>query len=86
MGITVRTDKERFTQWWPWDGRTLSINWSSAPKGEELYTHDSDTSYGPGMFDNWETVNVVSDPNNTNVVASLRAVLRAQFFRPPPVS
>lgn len=81
MGITVRTETERFTQWWPWDGHRLSIDWSRVPEGEELYAHRNDTSFGPSLFDDWETINVVDDPKFSAVLAQLRTELRTQFFR-----
>ena len=79
MGITVRTVDARFTQWWPWDGQSLMINWTAVPLGSELYLHQGDPSYGSGMFDSWENVNYAHEPRYQGMVHDLAAVLRSQF-------
>lgn len=80
MGISVRTADARFTQWWPWDGQHLRIDWPAGVLGSELYLHEGDPSYGAGMFDGWENVNHVGDPERQGMVRDLRAALRSQFF------
>ena len=79
MGITVRTVDARFTQWWPWDGQSLMINWTAVPLGSELYLHQGDPSYGSGMFDSWENVNYAHEPRYQGMVQDLAVVLRFQF-------
>ena len=79
MGITVRTAEARFTQWWPWDGLSLMINWTAGALGSELYLHQGDLSYGSGMFDGWENVNHAHEPQYQAMVEDLEAVLRSQF-------
>lgn len=79
MGISVRSKDGRLTEWWPWDGAHLRINWTHGALDSELYMHQRDASYGPGMFDGWENVNVVNDPQHQGVVRSLTAVLHSQF-------
>ena len=83
MGIAVRTAEARFTQWWPWDGNNLRINWTASALGSELYLHHGDPSHGAGMFDGWENVNHVHEPQYQEMVENLTAVLRRQFCRPP---
>ena len=83
MGIAVRTAEARFTQWWPWDGNNLRINWTASALGSELYLHHGDPSHGAGMFDGWENVNHVHEPQYQEMVGNLTAVLRHQFCRPP---
>ena len=76
----MRTADARFTQWWPWDGQKLRINWANGTQGSsELYLHQGDPSYGLGMFDAWENVNHVHGQQYQELVQNLTAVLRSQF-------
>eukprot|EP00038_Savillea_parva_P014197 m.214716 g.214716 ORF g.214716 m.214716 type:complete len:571 (+) comp27313_c0_seq1:98-1810(+) len=84
MGISVRTPSARYTEWWPWDGTALAIDWnaSASDVGTELYLHAGDTGTGPGVFDAWESVNVVDDPSQHGLVTQLAAMLHTQFRKP----
>lgn len=49
--------------------------WAKGPYATELYSHVGQEPY-PLDFDRWENNNTVAEPQNTQVVNSLKQVLR----------
>ncbi len=75
MGMTVRTEDYRYTEWRLWDGHICEPRWTVAPSGRELYTHVGDIR--PACFDCFENENIV---DKEPTIASQHAeMLKAQF-------
>jgi iduronate 2-sulfatase len=75
MGLTVRTDDYRYTEWRLWDGHICEPKWSTPPSGRELYSHVGDIR--PACFDCFENENIV---DKEPAIASHHAeMLKAQF-------
>merc|ERR1711957_994495 len=73
QGISVRTDRWRYTEWVKFDyGKGLPI-FVENNTDVELYDHLGDDE---NDFDAYENANAVSDPANAAVVAELAAALR----------
>lgn len=64
MGHTMRTDRYRYAEWYPWeDGRTTPIRFGEEePAGIELYDHATDPQ---------ENRNVAAAPENQELVPEL---------------
>jgi len=79
MGMSIRTESWRLTQWVRWNQSSLSAEWD-AVEATELYDHRNTTLF-PVRFD-LETVNVATVPEVQDVVRNLSAQLRAAFGGP----
>ena len=90
MGYSVRSESFRYTAWLPWDGETLTANWSTLPNRtamgidssssggqafEELYDHQGDMGQGAASFDNFENVNLAAKGAGNATTAAVRDVL-----------
>ena len=89
MGLSLRTDRYRYTRWFPWNGTALRPVWG-APNASgfaamnELYDHLGDD--GSSMDGDYENVNLLASPPvagapvpDPAVVARLETLLRASF-------
>lgn len=77
MGVTLREDQWRYTEWLPWDSQALQPLFNATPIGVELYTHadDSEASFdGP-----WEQVNLAGDSQYAATQARLAKLLRQRY-------
>ena len=70
MGYSIRTRTWRFTEWYRWNGASLTPNWSDVV-GTELYSHSGDDGVD---FDAFENVNQEAD--FPQVTDDLREALR----------
>ena len=77
MGLSVRTADFRFSTWCSWDGASLTPNTDSCGD-EELFDHRNESGQ-PFFRPEAEAENVVDDPAYADVVADLRARVRAQW-------
>lgn len=84
MGLSVRSDRWRYTLWMEWDGAALAPRWDRVV-GEELYDHAGDDGLGGALiFDAFENLNLasrVANPHPTAVqlsaIKTLRLALKA---------
>ena len=92
MGLTMRTDAWRYTEWHAWRCVAVdpaectaegSVVWDELA-GVELYAHPPEDD--GSCFDCFEDVNVVADPSLAAIVAALHDQLRAGWraVRPQP--
>ena len=49
MGLSIRTNLYRYSEWFRWDGTVCAPHWSLPSDGVELYSHVGDNV--PGCFD-----------------------------------
>lgn len=80
MGVSLRTDRYRYTEWLQWNGTSLSPLWDAPLVGMELYDHEGDdgtTFDGP-----YEVVNHAGDPAYAAQKAQLAAMLRQVYPQP----
>ena len=82
MGLSIRTDEYRYSEWYTWNGTTCSPAWTEPIAGVELYSHVGDTT--PGCFDCFENVNLVGPAaagkaKLASLVASLHSQLVAHY-------
>ena len=79
MGVSLRTDAWRYTEWPLWRGDALAPDWGAPLVGAELYNHTGDdgSSYD-GAF---EVLNLAEDPAYAALRAQLSAQLRAAYAR-----
>ena len=73
MGLSMRTDAYRYTEWYRWNTSTLAPQWDRVV-GRELYSHTGDDG---SDFDLFENANEVDD--KPMVAESLSAELRSAF-------
>ena len=78
MGYSLRSDQWRFTAWFTWNGTSLE---PIAPVAMELYDHRDDTGscQAPSAFDDFENINLASDPRHLGLMAAFMRDLPAQF-------
>jgi len=77
MGVTLREDQWRYTEWLPWDEKTLQPRFNATPIGVELYTHDGDSE---ASFDGpWEQVNLAGQSQYAPTQARLAKLLRERY-------
>lgn len=77
MGLSLRTDTWRYTEWRRWNGSALAPSNSTAPVAIELYNHagDNGTSFdGP-----WEVYNLAGEPAYATQQAQLAALLQEVY-------
>lgn len=77
MGYTVRSADYRYTMWFAWNQTMCIAQWEAPLDGEELYSHVGHTD--PGDFDDYENVNLVSDPKYADVIREHRTLLLDNF-------
>jgi hypothetical protein len=76
MGLSIRSDRWRFTRWYTWVGNTLKPNWTN-PIGDELYDHQGDD--GMDLNSGHEAVNKAA--GFPSVVGAMVAQLENAFRR-----
>lgn len=77
LGVTLREDEWRYTEWLHWDEKNLQPLFNEQPIGIELYTHTNDTE---ATFDGlWEQVNQAGESQYAPVQARLAALLRSRY-------
>lgn len=80
MGLSVRTDSYRYSEWFRWQGDMCSPNWNVSD-GVELYSHIGDNV--PACFDCFENVNLAGTAAGrqeyAEIIASHRVLLLAHF-------
>jgi hypothetical protein len=85
MGLSVRTDEWRYTEWLLWDGATLAPNWGASAVGVELYDHSSNAvDIDPSDPFSGESVNLVGEPKFAAQVELLSQILRETFGNESP--
>lgn len=77
MGLSIRTDEYRYSEWLQWNGKTCSPVWAQPNAGIELYSHIGDNV--PGCFDCFENVNLVGTAAGKAKFATLVGGLHAQL-------
>eukprot|EP00038_Savillea_parva_P010432 m.190238 g.190238 ORF g.190238 m.190238 type:complete len:737 (-) comp17994_c0_seq1:155-2365(-) len=92
MGLSVRTDLYRYSEWFRWRA-DCSPDWTTSD-GVELYSHVNDTT--PGCFDCFENVNLAGTDAGrkqyATIIAQHRQLLFARYEQanatscPPPTS
>ena len=74
MGLSIRTDKYRYTYWLKFDTATQSWDWGNKDFGEELYDLQTDT---------YENENVVGDSGYEDIVNDLYSKLETGWKTAP---
>jgi iduronate 2-sulfatase len=77
MGVSLRVQDWRYTEWLPWNGSALLPSFNSTPVGIELYSHagDDGTSFdGP-----FEVVNLAGQAQYAQIQQQLAAMMRAVY-------
>ena len=77
MGVSLRTDRYRYTEWSRWNGSALSPMWDTDPIGVELYDHQGDD--GSSFDGPYEVVNHADDPAYAAIRAQLATTVRAAY-------
>ena len=77
MGVTLRTEAYRYTEWLPWDGAALRPRFEAEPVGVELYNHTGDN--GSDFDAPFELFNLAEDPGYVGVRRELAALMRAAY-------
>jgi iduronate 2-sulfatase len=78
MGLSIRTDEYRYSEWYNWDGSTCSPAWEELTAGAELYSHVGDTT--PGCFDCFENVNLVGVAGKEKFATLVASLHGARLF------
>jgi len=78
MGYGVRDDDWRLTQWYGWNGTSLTADFAAGPMATELYDHRGDD--GLGDWEKWENDNVAAA--NPATVQRLTGVLLGHYAGP----
>ena len=78
MGISIRTDDWRYTEWCVWNGTTLSPNLQTCAH-EELFDHRGEAGVQPLFRPDGEAQNVAGDPRFAGVQSALHARLALEF-------
>jgi len=77
LGVTVREDRWRYTEWLQWDPHTLLTLFDAKTIGIELYSHADDPELS---FDGpWEQVNQAGQSEFAIVQARLAKLLRERY-------
>ena len=82
MGYSIRTERYRFTRWYPWNGTTLRPVWAAdfaVGNTDELYDHDGDD--GSTFGGQHEASNLAGEGGMAVVVQQLLAQLEKAFGR-----
>jgi len=77
MGVTLREDTWRYTEWTHWDGARLEPRFDEKPIGIELYSHANQVQ---ATFDGpWEQINQAGEPALAAVQSRLAAAMRYRY-------
>jgi len=76
MGLSIRTDRWRYTEWLWWDGAKEQPHWERPAAATELYDHLRDDG---SDFDVMETHNLAGGPLHTGLIAEFSALLRRHY-------
>ena len=77
MGISIRTNNWRYTEWRHWNNITLSPDWTKDPVGIELYDHTDDDS---STFDgSYEQFNLAGLPQYKTIQQQLATQLQTVY-------
>ena len=79
MGLSVRDDRWRYTEWIPWDATALRPRWAAPTVGIELYDHKGD--FGADLDAAAPDVNLAYVARHEATRRALSGVLRAHFRR-----
>lgn len=79
MGVSIRTDTWRYTEWPLWNGTALEPQWAHPLVGAELYNHSGDD--GRSFDGAFEVINLANDPAFADIRAQLSIQLRAAYNR-----
>jgi len=79
LGVSLRTDAWRYTEWPLWNGTTLQPEWAAPLVGAELYNHTGDD--GTSFDSPAEVLNLADDAALAPLRAQLSARLRAAYAR-----
>jgi len=77
MGVTLRTENYRYTEWALWNGSSLQPRLDEEPIGVELYDHTNDA--GTDFDGPYEVVNLANNPSYASVKKQLAAFLRTVY-------
>eukprot|EP00929_Paragymnodinium_shiwhaense_P006604 TRINITY_DN11036_c1_g1_i1.p1 TRINITY_DN11036_c1_g1~~TRINITY_DN11036_c1_g1_i1.p1 ORF type:complete len:764 (-),score=41.93 TRINITY_DN11036_c1_g1_i1:511-2469(-) len=76
MGLSLRTERWRYTEWLWWDGAREQPGWRYGPVAKELYDHLTDDGHD---FDKSEPHNLAEQPLHASIVSELAALLRKSY-------
>ena len=79
MGLSVRDDRWRYTEWIPWDATALRPRWAAPTVGIELYDHKGD--FGADLDAAAPDVNLAGVARHEATRKALSGALRAHFRR-----
>lgn len=74
MGVSVRTDSYRYTEWVEFNYTSAQPVWDKPVEGAELYVHAAGAATAD--YNRWENKNLASDPSHAKIVADHAALLR----------
>jgi iduronate 2-sulfatase len=77
MGLSLRTERYRYTEWRVWNGSALAPSAGTPPVGVELYDHAGDD--GSSFDALYEVVNLAGSPAYAGAQAELAAELRRVY-------
>ena len=81
MGVSLRTQQFRLTEWLSWNATSLTPSWDTPLLGAELYDHDGDD--GSSFDGAFEVVNLADSPAYASQRAALSALLRTAYGDAP---
>lgn len=76
MGLSLRSNRWRYTEWLRWDGWTETPHWNEGPVAVELYDHFGDDG---SDFDAFENENLAQSPVFAPVASQLATLLRSAY-------
>ena len=77
VGLSLRTDRWRYTEWLPWIGEEERVDWDAAPNASiELYDHDGDDG---SDLDLYEQTNLARDARYAGELQWLAQLLRERY-------
>lgn len=73
MGLSVRTERYRYTEWWPWSDEAEAVDFADGlPEGrQELYDHDTD---------DFELTNLANLTDYADIVSTMSGYIRAKYL------
>merc|ERR1712217_55143 len=78
IGLSIRTQRWRYTEWRWWDGPLEQPNWKVDPVAVELYDHLDDDGTD---FDEFENVNLANNTSYKKIVGAMSALLQTSYGR-----
>jgi len=79
VGLSLRTDRWRYTEWLWWNGARERPHWDREPAAVELYDHLGDRGLD---FDAFETENLAGNASHAEEAQELAALLRKLYSTP----